>query len=223
MVFCYHVGMTKHIADHIKAVLFDHDDTLIDTIGTKWVQHKYIAKTYYGKDLTDAEIIMHYGKPLEELVCLLYGTTEAEQAMAYLLKHHHEFPKNLFKETIPLLRHLRAKGLVTGVITAASRYSFEEDMETHKIPRELFDYTQTSGDTKFHKPDPRVFDPAIFWLATQNIKSNEVVYVGDGLHDMKAALGAGFSFIGVQTGLVSAKQFKEVGTTSISGIASLIK
>ena len=215
--------MSNHIADHIKAVLFDHDDTLVDTKGTKWVQHKFIAKTYYSKDLTDAEIIMHYGKPLEELICLLYGTTDAEQAMDYLLKHHHEFPKNLFKETIPLLRHLKTKGLLTGVITAASRYSFEEDIETHKIPRELFDYTQTSGDTKCHKPDPRVFEPANTWLASKNIKPNVVVYIGDGLHDMKAALGAGFSFIGVQTGLVNAKQFKEAGTKSISGIANLIK
>ena len=48
--------MSEHIPDKIKAVLFDHDDTLVDTIGTKWAQHKFIADKYYAKQLTDEEI-----------------------------------------------------------------------------------------------------------------------------------------------------------------------
>ena len=38
------------------------------------------------------------------------------------------------------------------------------------------------------------------WLESEAIRPDEVIYVGDGLHDMKAALGAGFSFLGVETG-----------------------
>ena len=41
--------VSRHIDEKIKAVFFDHDDTLVGTIGTKWAQHKHVAKLYYGK------------------------------------------------------------------------------------------------------------------------------------------------------------------------------
>lgn len=214
--------MSQHIANHIKVVLFDHDDTLFGTIGPKWAEHKYVAKTYYDKDLTDDEIRPHWGKPLHELVCLLYGTDDVDQAMAYNIKHHEEYPKLLFTETVPMLKHVKSLGKKIGVITATHRFSFEYDLKSAGVPKELLDFTQTADEVPFHKPDPRVFDPAIKWLKKQGIKSDEVLYVGDGLHDMKAALGAGFNFLGVETGLVTAEEFKKAGGKSIASVKHLI-
>lgn len=214
--------MSSHIGEHIKAVLFDHDDTLVGTIGSKWDQHRHVAKTFYGKDLTDDELKAHWGKPLQELVCLLYGTDDVDQAMKHNLAHHEDFPKELFTATIPTLERLKQQDMLVGIITATSRFSFEHDLDLHKVPRKLIDYTQTADDTPFHKPDPKVFEPAITWLSKQGVKPEEVVYIGDGLHDMKAALGAGFSFLGVETGLVAADEFKAAGGKSIPSIAELI-
>ena len=213
--------MNNFSGKHIKAVFFDHDDTLVGTIRPKWKHHKYVAIRYYGKNLTDEEITKHWGKPLQELVCLLYGTPDIETAMARNTAHHEEFPKELFTATIPTLQHIKSTGLRTGIITATSRFSFEHDLQLHKVPQEILDYTQTADDTEFHKPDPRVFDPSISWLQERQIQPHEVVYVGDGLHDMKAAKGAGFNFIGVETGLVTAEQFKKAKAVSISSIAKL--
>ncbi len=215
--------MIENIGEQIKVVLFDHDDTLVGTIGTKWDQHKYVAKTYYGKDLNDEEIKAHWGKPLNELVCLLYGTDNVEEAMANSTAHHEEFPKELFFATIPTLRHLKAANKLIGIITATSRFSFEHDLDLHQIPRELLDYTQAADDTPYHKPDPRVFEPALEWLTQQGLEPNEVIYIGDGLHDMKAAVGAGFNFLGVETGLVTADEFKAEGAVSVRAIADLLK
>lgn len=214
--------MNPHIASHIKVVLFDHDDTLVGTISTKWAEHKFIAKTYYQKDLTDDEIKLHWGKPLEELICLLYGTDDAQQALAYNIKHHTEFEKELFAATIPTLKHLKEIGKKVGIVTATSRISFEHDLDHHNVPRELLDYTQTAEDTDFHKPDPRVFKPALGWLKGTRLSPEEVLYIGDGLHDMKAALGAGFNFLGVQTGLIGAEEFQKAKARSISSIEELI-
>lgn len=215
--------MNTHITDSIKVVLFDHDDTLVGTIGTKWAEHKFIAKKYYQKNLTDDEIKLHWGKPLSEMICLLYGTDDVEQALAYNVTHHTEFEKELFTATIPTLEHLKASGLKLGIITATSRYSFEHDLDHHKVPRNLLDYTQTADDTSFHKPNPKVFEPAKQWLAAQNIEPNQVLYIGDGLHDMKAALGAGFNFLGVETGLVGAEEFKSANARSIKSIKDLVR
>lgn len=213
--------MSEHIGENIKAVLFDHDDTLVGTIGTKWAQHKHVARKHYGKELTDDEIKLHWGKPLRELVCLLYGTDDVEQAMANNTACHEDFPKELFVASIPTLRHLKAAGKLVGIITATSRFSFEHDLTTHEIPQEVLDYTQTADDTPFHKPDPRVFEPALTWLEAQVVRPEEVYYIGDGLHDMKAALGAGFNFLGVETVLVTAEQFAENNVISIPTIADL--
>lgn len=215
-------GMNKHIGDHIKAVLFDHDDTLFGTIGPKWKEHKHVASTHYGIELDDELIKQHWGKPLRELVCMLYNTDDADEAIAHNIACHEDYPKELFVATIPTLKHLKERGKLIGIITATTKHSMEHDLKLHKIPPEYIDYKQNSEDTDYHKPDPKVFEPAIAWLKEQGVKPDEVVYIGDGLHDMKAALGAGFSFLGVETGLVSAEQFKAAGATSISSVAKLI-
>jgi beta-phosphoglucomutase-like phosphatase (HAD superfamily) len=214
--------MSEHIADGIKAVFFDHDDTLVGTIRAKWAQNQYVARTYYGKELTDDEIKLHWGKPLQKMLCLLFGTDDAEDAMAKNMATHEAFPKELFAATIPTLRHIKAAGKLIGIITATSRSSFEYDLTLHGVPRELVDYTQTANDTAYHKPDPRVFEPAVVWLAERQVEPNEVVYIGDSLYDMEAALGAGFAFLGVETGIVTAEQFAEQGANSIQNIGRLV-
>ncbi len=218
-LFCYNAYM---IRGHIRAVLFDYDDTLVETIAPKWAQHKFIAKKYYTKELSDKEIIEHWGKPMGALFGLLYGTDDIALAFENYERHHNEFPKTIFADTANVLRAFHQNGLKIGLVTAANKLVFEHDFEHLDFPHEIIDYMQTEEDTKYHKPDPRVFDPTIKWLATQNIKPAEAVYIGDGLHDMKAALGAGFEFIGVETGLVTQKEFKIAGAKSIKTLKDLI-
>jgi phosphoglycolate phosphatase-like HAD superfamily hydrolase len=214
--------MSEQAKDNIKAVLFDHDDTLVGTIEAKWAHHKHVARTWYGKELHDDEIREHWGRPFSQLVGLLYGGDNPKEAMARNLSCEDDFPKLLFPDTISTLQRLHAAGKIIGIITATSRYSFEHDLELHGFPRDMIDYTQTEEDTSFHKPDPRVFEPAVAWLAERDIAPGQVLYVADGLHDMKAAIGAGFNFVGVTTGLVAAEQFKGSGSVALSGLSELL-
>jgi phosphoglycolate phosphatase-like HAD superfamily hydrolase len=211
------------IADHIKVVLFDFDDTLVGTIKPKWAQHKHVAKHYYDRDLTDEQIRSHWGKPFSEMLGLIHNTSDREQVMANTLACHEDFPKELFSDSIPLLHALKKDGKLLGVITATSRFSLEHDLQLHGFPRQLIDYLQTEEDTVYHKPDPRVFEPALTWLDARGIKPDEVLYVGDGLHDMKASLGVGFHFVGVETGLVNAQEFQTAKATSVPSVAHLLK
>jgi phosphoglycolate phosphatase-like HAD superfamily hydrolase len=209
------------MTENIKAVFFDHDDTLVGTIAAKWAHHKHVARTWYDKELTDDDIRQHWGKPFSQLVELLYGQDDPEKAMRRNLSCEDDFPKSLPVDTIPTLHRLYTAGKILGIITATSRYSFEHDLDLHDFPRDIIGYTQTEEDTTFHKPDPQVFEPAVAWLAARNILPQEVLYVADGLHDMKAAVGAGFSFMGVTTGLVTADDFMAAGAESIQGLRKL--
>lgn len=216
---------TESVTDLIKgskAVFFDHDDTLVATRAVKWAHHKHVADRFYGRKLSDDDIKPHWGKPFPELVCLLYGTDNVEEALANNASCHEDFPKQLFPETIFTLHALNKLKKLLGIVTATTRFSFEYDLTSIQFPREIISYTQTSDDTAFHKPNPKVFDPAIAWLAERHIKPNDVVYIGDGLHDYEAAKGAGFNFIGVETGLVSASQFSQHGVISLPNVGSLV-
>jgi phosphoglycolate phosphatase-like HAD superfamily hydrolase len=214
--------MKSLIADHIKAVVFDFDDTLVGTIEAKWAAHKHVAKKYYDKELSDEDIRPHWGVPLRTLVGLLYGDTDLDRAMEREAAHNSDFPKVIFDETVRTLQALKAAGKHIGIVTATSRRNLENDLDITGISRQLIDYTQTEDDTDYHKPDPRVFEPTVAWLSGLSVQPAEALYVGDGVHDMKAALGAGFGFIGVATGLVTQEDFQVHGAQSVQTLGQLI-
>jgi len=206
---------------NIKAIFFDYDDTLANSLEAKWAHHKHVAKTHYGKILSDDEIRKHWTNPFSQLVGLLYGDEDLERAMRNNLAHEDKFPKMLFADTIHTLEQLHNNGFLTGIVTSTSHRSLMRDLARYEFPNDLVDYIQTEDDTSYHKPDPRVFEPLLAWLADRKIESTQVLYVGDGLHDMKSALEAGFNFLGVTTGLVSAQQFTEAGSKSIKKLSDL--
>lgn len=214
--------MSKPIQPHIKVVLFDFDDTLVGTIGPKWEQHKYIAKTYYNIELTDDEIRNNWGIPYNKFVSNIYKTNDIENAIYNNTKHHDKFPVTIFDGTLPTLRSLKNQNYLTGIVTSTTKIIFEHDFNYSSITTELIDYMQSSSDTIYHKPDKRVFDPAKTWLEKNSIKPHEVLYVGDSLRDMTAAMGAGFDFIGVETGLTTSEIFKANGAKSIPSIKYLL-
>ncbi len=205
-----------------KAVFFDHDDTLVEAMKAKWAQHKYIARKFYGKKLTDDELRVHWGAPLSSLLKLLYGTHHLDIAMSYNIAIRDRFPKLLFKDTLSTMKFLRKAGKKVGIVTATSLSSLQNDFETLGISKQLFDYIQTEDDTIFHKPDPRVFEPTLQWLAKHRIRPSEVVYVGDHLKDLIAAKGAGLHFIGVSTGVISAAEFAKHRALHVPSLASLL-
>lgn len=206
-----------------KAVFFDHNDTLVGTMQAKWAQYKYIASKFYGKRLSNEELRLHWGLPSTSLLRLLYETDHVDIATSYKLATRDRFPKFLFKDTLATLKALRMAGKKIGIVTASTLSSIQYDFETLRIPRLMLDYLQTEDDTIFHKPDPRVFDPAVKWLAQQNIEPSEVVYIGDHLRDLNAARGAGFRFIGISNGVVSVDEFLKLGVPAVARLSELIK
>lgn len=192
------------------------------TIQTKWPQHIYVALTYYGKVLTEAELRLHWGKPLHEMICIIYETDDVQAALRNIRSCHDRFPKSLFPTTVPFLQRMRAQGKLTGLVTATSAESFGFDLRLVGFPIALLDYVQTADDTQIHKPDPCVFDPAIAWLAKHGIARHEALYVGVSLNDMRAAMGAGLQFIGVETGLFTGEEFQQHGAHSVPDLGHLL-
>lgn len=206
----------------IKAVVFDWDDTCVSTIPPIWALHKFVASTYYNKTLGDEEIKQHWGKPLHELVRHLYEIDDHVPAFEYLAKHKadREYFKKFFDGVEELLGRLALSRKV-GLVTAHIREFVQVEFDYLEFDASTFHYIQTSDDTEFHKPDPRVFDPTKQWLASEGIKPEEALYIGDSLLDLQASMGAGLQYLGVTTGLYDQQTFLDAGADSMSSLTAL--
>ena len=200
----------------IQAVVFDFDDTLVKTRLIKWAQHKAIAREYYGNDLTDDDILKHWGKPLNVLITELHRAADTiENMLSNYRATNHRFQKVAEEGARETTLVLLAGGLEVGVVTAANREFVLSDLKRLGFPTESFFHIQAADETEFHKPDPRVFDPTLEALHDIGIEVGKAVYVGDALWDYVAARDAGMDFIGVTTGLASKAEFKKTGAPQI--------
>ena len=214
--------MSELIGNHIKALVFDFDDTLVGIHLAIWQLHRYIAEEYYGVRLHDSTIKAHWGRPLQELARNYYQTDNTEAAIEKMMEHQQDFPKQKFEQSEPTIRNLKLGGKILGIVTATSRPILANDTKLVGLPLDNFDYIQTAEDSEHHKPDARVFEPMMTWMLKQEVSADNILYVGDGIQDMHAARTAGLHFIGVTTGLVSSEEFEAYGARHIPDISALL-
>lgn len=71
-----------------------------------------------------------------------------------------------------------------------------------------FLFTNAAEDSKYNKPDPRVFSKPIKRL---KLNPKEILYIGDSIFDYIAAKKAGLKFIAVTTGSYKKVDFQKKG------------
>jgi len=197
-----------------KAIIFDLDDTLVDTFQCKWDQHKETARRFYGIDLDESTLKLHWGKPSRELVEEFYisDDTVDEKLQKFRSLDNH-FLKTLKAETLPTLGSLATSGIILGIVSNARKESAHNDLQRLKLPTDYFDFIHTYEDTGTYKPDPAAFTLATSHLRTRDIE--DITYVGDSLADFEAARGAGLKFIGVTTGITTESEFTSAGAINV--------
>lgn len=199
-----------------KAVIFDFDDTLVESREKKWAHHKYVAKKFYNRDLTDDDIRVHWGKPLAVLLADLYQSGDTVHNMhKALIDTKADFEKDAFLGSKELINVLLDSKVEVGVVSATFKIHLTDDFERLGFPHERFAVIQGSDEVEFHKPDHRVFLKVFEKMSEKGIQKSEIVYVGDSIDDCKAALGAGIDFIGLTTGLYNEKEFKKLGADKV--------
>lgn len=213
-------SMSELIPDSIKLVVFDFDDTLVGTYEPIWRMHRHVAKKYYDIDLSDETILAHWGQPIDVLIRHYYQTDDSATGFKYILAEYSNFPKIKFEHTLPVLKILRESGKKIGIVTASHLSLIEPDFDIIGLTNDMVDYIQTADDTSVHKPDPAVFGPLLKWAKEQRIDKDEILYVGDALHDMRAAIDAGLNFLGVETGLVTAIEFNSYGANNAADLSA---
>ncbi len=195
----------------IKAVLFDFDETLQDR--TEAFEHYMDAFfALYLPEITGETLEQYredmritgnggYVNRVEWFQQLITMWQWNDAPPAEELAHHYDYEFGnhnvIFPNSLPLLKTLKKRGYITGVITNGPAYLQNHKMENSGL-MPYIDMLVVSGDYGIHKPDP-----ALFRIAADKIglKTEECVYVGDHpVNDIQGALGAGMRAIRMNFG-----------------------
>ena len=173
----------------IKAILFDFDGTLADTLpyyvkaydkalqklGFKWEERKIVQNCFGKKEL---DICKYLGMPER--------TEEFTEAYFSAVKELFKNAK-LFNNTLDTLRFIKNKGLKIVIITFAYKWYIDQMLKQYRL-EDYFDLVISTDDVVKAKPDPE----AVLKVVDKfKLKSNEVLVVGDSKSDILMGNSAG--------------------------------
>ncbi len=203
----------------IKAVLFDFDETLQDrTAAFEKYMDTFLADFCPDISREEAE------KRKEEMrITGKGGYVNREAWYAGLIKSWNwlDAPSNvvlanhydtkfgdhnvIFPDSERLLKELKNRGYLVGIITNGPSYLQNHKMDTSGL-RPYCDIVVVSGDVGVHKPDPAIFT---YTADKLGVRAEECIYVGDHpVNDIEGALGAGMKVIRMNYGWFKNKNLR---------------
>lgn len=181
-----------------RAVLFDFDGTLADTVPLIVASYRHtllepepeteveeeLIRSWIGRILLDVLEERHPGRG-EELV---------RRYREHNLAHH-----DTLIRTVPgaaaLVRDLQAAGTPVAVVSSKSRETVRRGMRVTGLPE--VEHVVGLEDTTEHKPSP---EPLLEGARRLGVEPHGCVYVGDAIVDVLAARAAGMAAVAVTWG-----------------------
>lgn len=202
----------------IKAVIFDIDGTLVDSVDLHAQAWKETFKEY-GKDVPYEQVRHQIGKGGDQLLPVFFSREELEEFGEEMEEHR----SNLFKReylprvrAFPQVRELFERIRADGKQIALASSAKEEELKTYKKIADIEDLVEeeaSSDDAEKSKPHPDIFKAALEKLG--GIKPSEAIAVGDTPYDAEAAGKTGLSTIGVLCGGFPETELRAAGANLI--------
>ena len=186
----------------IKAVIFDMDGTLLNTLCDLKISTKYTLEKLNMPQRTVDEIKNFIGDGVRKLIERAVSKNADEKTINKCLEIFKEhYSKNMYNNTAPfdgiieLLKSLKQMKIKTGVVSNKFDSAIKE--LTKKYFNNLIDISIGQSEIIPPKPDSKGILKAMEYL---NIKQEEVLYIGDSDVDIKTAKNAKVKSIGVLWG-----------------------
>ena len=202
----------------IKAVIFDVDGTLIDSVDFHAEAWRKAFKKF-GKDIPFYELRRQVGKGGDTFLPVFILQKEIKEFGKAVEEARGEIFKKEFLDKVkpfPKVRQLFLKLKQDGKrIVLASSASEEEVAAYKKIARveDLIEEETSTDDAKKSKPEPDIFQAALRKL--KNVKASEAVVVGDTCYDVEAAVKAKIKSVGVLSGGWTESELRKTGCTEV--------
>ena len=201
-----------------KAVLFDVDGTLVDTVdlhAQAWVE----ALQHFGVEADFTDIRLQIGKGGDQFLPGLIPPDMLEERGEEI----QEFRSDLFKRKymsqvrpFPGVRELFERIRSSGQKIVLASSGPAEEVETHKATAniaDLIDDATTADDAERSKPFPDIFEAAFGKLGLED--RAQAMVVGDTPYDVEAARAAGMSTIGFLSGGFTEQALRQAGCIAV--------
>ncbi|WNQ12371.1 HAD-IA family hydrolase [Paenibacillus aurantius] len=180
-----------------KAVLFDFDGTLADTLPVIFHAFQTVFRRHDRREVSPDEIIGMFGPPEEGILrkelSHCGSLEEAVKEFYHLYEENHTRLVRPSGDIRDLLAFLRDRSYRTAVITGKGRRTFEISARELGLS-DAFDVTITGNDVEKAKPDPEGILRALDELGAAK---EEAVFLGDSDADIAAGKAAGLRTYGV--------------------------
>ena len=190
----------------LRAVLFDLDGTLIDSIGLIVDAMHHAFEGFGGTVPADSAWMAGIGTPLFKQLALYARSAEEldmlrERYRAYQFIHHDDVIKE-YPGTTAVLEDLHARGLAMGVVTSKGDELARRGLELTGLARFLPVVVSADSVTKY-KPEP---EPVLLALERLDVRADEALMMGDSPHDISSGNAAGVRTIGALWGPFTREQ-----------------
>ena len=188
-----------------KAIIYDIDGTLLDTLKMNMYPLMKIIKEETGEDWSFEQVLKFASYPgmkvMEEL-----GVKDQEKTYARWVQYVNEYEEGatLYDGFEDVFKAFDGK-IIQAVVSAKTTKQYQIDF----VDKGLDQYMQVAilaDDTDKHKPDP---EPLFECLKRINVKPSEALYIGDALSDYLASQNAHMDFGYAKWGSVSSKGIDE--------------
>ncbi|MHC0039490.1 HAD family hydrolase [Pseudoneobacillus sp. C159] len=181
----------------IKAILFDFDGTLANTLPICFYAFQKVFKEFDDRDLNPEEIKAMFGPSETGIIRENLLHNDKEQAIELYYEayssHHHEVVKRN-QEISVLLEYLKSRGIKLGIVTGKAKRSLDISLKALQMEG-LFDVMITGDDVIHPKPHPEGIVKALKLLG---IEKGESMFIGDSDADIQAGKQANMYTVGVQ-------------------------
>jgi pyrophosphatase PpaX len=173
----------------LRAVLFDLDGTLIDTIELIRVSFRYATEKVLGEALPDELTMANVGQPLRTQFEDLAPGRADELTRVYreFNRAHHDELAKAYPGTVEVLQAIAARGIPMGIVTSKGTEGARRGLDLFGLAG-FFEVVVSADDVPTHKPDPF---PLRFAASAMGVPLEYCVYIGDSPHDMQAAVSGG--------------------------------
>lgn len=186
--------------EKITKICIDFDGVVINSNFNFAMQFVTIGKNLTGTEITIEDVYSQWGHKISELLRIFFpkidinAYAEERERLGYHMEENTTIPGAL--NAIEVI----SANLPISILTNRESCTLNQIINDIKIDCNLFEKIQSSDDTPYAKPDPRVFDDFLV-----RYEAKKFLYIGDHIIDYEAAKGAGVHFIGVTSGGITTR------------------
>jgi beta-phosphoglucomutase len=187
----------------IKAVLFDLDGVIVDSLHFHYLAWNYMLGKIGGK-ISPEDVFLTEGMNSFQILPHLLAKYNLELPVD---RHAHfiEEKRAYYRQTAALtyypnafetVAEIKKRGLATALVTACARKNLEKSVDTEK--QKLFDFTISGDDVPRSKPFP---DPYLIAQKTLGVKVEHCLVVENAPLGIESAKAAGMMCVAVESTL----------------------